>query len=157
MTSRSEELKDRLTAELTTLQALWKALQAEEKALLGNAVDALEDATRTKNAALLAHRDSQQLRLRWTTEAGLATDLPLSQLITEVSTDISLEALVNDLAELASRCQDANRRNGGLILRLQDHTRGALQVLRGDTPEPDVYSLSGAQERRVDGKSLGKA
>jgi flagellar biosynthesis/type III secretory pathway chaperone len=69
------------------------------------------------------------------------------------STSLQLQ---EQLASLAANCQDSNRRNGVLIVRLQERTRGALDVLRRDD-STDLYSLSGAREHHSDGRTLGKA
>ena len=151
------QLEQLLRAELTTLQALAGALEGEHLALLATDVAALETATATKNAAIAAHREQQAQRLAWMQTAQLAPDTPLDDLVSAAGGGAAARQLQAELAALAADCQDSNRRNGLLILRLQEQTRGALDVLRRDESGTDLYSLSGAREHRSDSRSLGKA
>lgn len=154
MNHRRETLREWLEAERATMQALWESLDAEYKALGSDDVERLEAVTRRKNSALA---DSRQQRLAWAEGLDLPRDASVSEIVDRLAGGGELRELASELIRLVKRCQDANRRNGLLISRLQDRTRGALQILRGDTPGSDVYSLSGAREHHVDGKSLGKA
>lgn len=158
-------LQNLLDGEFATLRALNDALENEYRALIGNDVEALELATKQKTAALSAHRTQQMQRVSWLQAQSLDHPReqssgnnpgasPLAQLI---DSDPALTALETTLATLAEACHDSNRRNGGLILRLQDRTRNALDVLRGGDSGGDLYSLSGARQHKADGRSLGKA
>ncbi|WOJ93280.1 flagellar protein FlgN [Congregibacter variabilis] len=157
MSADSGQLTPLLKAELSTLTALEQALDAEHQALVNNQVEELERATTTKNAAVAAHRAQQERRIGWMHGLGLSPDSPLGDLVSHCgdnATDIDLQ---NQLISLATQCQESNRRNGGLILRLQDRTRGALDVLRREDGGPDLYSLSGSREHQSDSRTLGKA
>ena len=157
MNHRCETLRERLEAELASMRALRDILETEYKALLDGDAEHLEAVTRRKNTALSEHQGCQQRRLAWAADLALPANASVSEMVDTVAGGGELRELANELSGLANRCQEANRRNGALILRLQDRTHNALQVLRGDTPGADVYSLSGAREHHVDGKSLGKA
>lgn len=154
MNHRCETLREWLEAERATMQALWESLDAEYKALESDDVERLEAVTRRKNRALV---DGRQQRLAWAEGLDLPRDASVSEIVDKLAGGGELRELASELLGLVKRCQDANRRNGVLISRLQDRTRSALQILRGDTPGSDLYSLSGAREHHVDGKSLGKA
>jgi flagellar biosynthesis/type III secretory pathway chaperone len=156
MTPSPQELRSFLEAEHETLQALAAALAAEHEALISRDVGTLEATTATKNRCIEAHSAQQQKRLGWMQDLGLAADTALSDLVSRAGGDADLADLRARLATLAQDCQDANRRNGGLILRLQERTRDALDVLRREE-RSDLYSLSGAHERKSDGRTLGKA
>lgn len=157
MNHRCETLKKWLEAERATMQALWESLDAEYKALGSDDVERLEAVTRRKNSALAEHQGGRQQRLAWAEGLDLPRDASVSEIVDRLAGGGELRELASELLSLVKRCQDANRRNGVLISRLQDRTRSALQILRGDTPGSDLYSLSGAREHHVDGKSLGKA
>jgi flagellar biosynthesis/type III secretory pathway chaperone len=157
LSADSQQLQQLLHTELTTLQSLAAALAAEHAALLSADVVALETATAAKNTAIQAHRDQQSLRIDWMQKAQLAADTPLRELVRSAGDDSTSLQLQEQLASLAANCQDSNRRNGVLIVRLQERTRGALDVLRRDDSTAELYSLSGAREHHNDGRTLGKA
>lgn len=157
MSVDNHQLQPLLDAELTTLQSLAAALDAEHDALLSADVRALETATAAKNSAIEAHRQQQSLRVSWMQRAQLPPDTPLRELVRSAGDDPGSLRLQEQLATLAADCQDSNRRNGVLIVRLQERTRGALDVLRRDDSATDLYSLSGAREHHNDGRTLGKA
>lgn len=146
-----------LREELITLRALDDSLQREHGALLDTDPMALEQATQQKVVAIDAHREQQARRLQWQEAQGLP-DSPADDAIADlVDPEPELNALQRELTQLSHTCQEHNRRNGGLILRLQDRTRGALDVLRGGDDQGELYSLHGAREHQADGRSLGKA
>jgi flagellar biosynthesis/type III secretory pathway chaperone len=154
-----------LEAELTTLQSLADALEAEHRALVDGEVPGIEAATAVKAAAAEAHQAQQRQRLEWMRAAGLEDKAPLAESVARLkaggepalASAGDLAAVQGRLAELATRCQARNRHNGALILRLQERARGALDVLRGADTRGDIYSLSGAREPSADSRSLGKA
>ncbi len=156
MNDAATTLRSLLTAELDSLKAVETTLEQEHDALLDSNPASLEAATTAKNAAVEQHRRQQTERLNWMTRQGFPGDLPLSELLTRCGADESAGPVVEQLTRLAQQCQDSNRRNGGLIMRLQEHARGALDVLRREDSS-DVYSLSGAREHRSDSRTLGKA
>jgi len=157
MSTESSLLSDLLRAELSTLERVKKSLEAEYQSLISNSIERLETATVEKNTAIAAHRSQQEQRLGWMRGQGLTENLPLGELVAEHGNKTSDVHLHTELIALASHCQDSNRRNGGLILRLQERARGALDVLRQDDGGPDLYSLSGSKEHQSDSRTLGKA
>ncbi len=156
MNDTATTLETLLTAELETLEALSTALEQEHSALLGNQPADLEAATTAKNAAVEQHRLQQAQRLTWMAQLGLPADMALSELVAHCDAERNAGDLQHRLASLARACQDNNRRNGGLIVRLQEHARSALDVLRRED-SADIYSLSGAREHHSDSRTLGKA
>ena len=153
----STTLREWLESELSSMRALEKSLDAEYQALSGGDAEHLEAATRRKNSALTEHQGGQQQGLALAAGPGLAAEASVSEMLDTLAKGGEFSELARELIDLARRCQDSNRRNGMLILRLQDQTRSALHILRGDAPGTELYSLSGAREHHVDGQSLGKA
>ena len=157
MSADHSDLSTLLQTELGTLKSLHEALSAEYQALVSNAVEELELAIAAKNDAVAAHQSQQQRRIAWMQGLGLGAESSLSDLIMHCNGDPSDALLRDELADLATQCQESNRRNGVLILRLQERTRGALDVLRQEDGGADLYSLSGSREHQSDGRTLGKA
>jgi len=150
-------LGELLSAELERIRDLEAALQAEHEALVNNDADALEAATRDKNAAIAAQQEQQARRSAWLLSRGMDAAASLDDTIRAVSGSEQLEALREAMVQHARRCQDNNRRNGALILRLQDRTRDALNILRQSDAQPALYSTSGHRESGDESRSLGKA
>lgn len=157
MNQRSATLREWLESELSSMRALEKSLDAEYQALSGRDVEHLEAVTRRKNSALAEHQGERQQGLARAAGLGLASDTSVPEMLDTLAEGGEFSELARELLNLAKRCQDSNRRNGMLILRLQDQTRSALHILRGDAPGTELYSLSGAREHHVNGQSLGKA
>jgi len=151
-----DPLASLLRAELATLQALSRAVDEEHEILLSGKPEALEDVTSRKRSAAEAHGAQQQRRLAWMQGQGLPVDARLGELPVVSEGSAELRRIHDDLANLAQDCFERNRRNGGLIVRLQDRTRSALDVLRREESS-ELYSLSGARERSGGSRSLGKA
>lgn len=150
-------LGELLAAELAGIHDLEAALAAEHDALVSSDPEALEAATRTKNAALVAQREQQMRRSAWLRSQGLDGTAPLDEVIEQVGGTRHLNELRQTMIEHARRCQDSNRHNGALILRLQDRTREALNILRQSDAQPTLYSTSGQRDSGDDSRSLGKA
>lgn len=157
MSDHAAQLQSLLAAELGTLKTLKAALYSEHQALLASDVELLERATASKNDAVKAHSGQQQQRITWMTALGISAESSLGDLVRQCGNEASNAALQAELAELASDCHKSNRLNGGLIIRLQERARGALDVLRRDDSGPDLYSLSGSREHHSDSRTLGKA
>ena len=153
----SDALHELLQNELETLQTLDGALEEEHAALTGNDAGKLEAVTKRKSEAVAEHRARQHERLQWMQRLGLPSDLILVDLVARLNGSNALYLLQSELAELADRCQENNRRNGGLITRLRERTQNALSALRGESANSDVYSPLGAKQHRNDARSLGKA
>jgi len=157
MIEQAAQLEILLSAELATLKNLKTTLEDEHQALLHSEVGLLEDATEKKHAAAQAHRQQQDQRLSWMGALGISLDASLTEIVAQCGDVEANAALQRELSALASDCQESNRRNGGLIIRLQERAKGALAVLRRDDARPDLYSLSGSKEHQSDSRTLGKA
>ncbi|MEE4280175.1 MAG: flagellar protein FlgN [Halieaceae bacterium] len=147
-------LTDLLEAELATLKSLAGALDREHAALLKGTAEEIEAAVGDKNRAVAAHREQQEQRLRWMSEAALPSSTSLTELAAGAGEP--LETHLQQLVELATACQERNRQNGGLIVKQEQRTRQALGVLRREEGG-DLYSLSGARDHSSESRIIGKA
>jgi flagellar biosynthesis/type III secretory pathway chaperone len=155
--SAAAHLAELLEVELVRIHDLEAALLAEHEALVSSDPDALEAATGQKNAAIAAQQEQQTRRAAWLRAQGMEATASLDEAIEKVRGTAQLHGLRDALVHHARRCQDSNRRNGALILRLQDRTREALNILRQSDAQPALYSTSGQRESSDDSRSLGKA
>ncbi|MEM6300753.1 MAG: flagellar protein FlgN [Pseudomonadota bacterium] len=167
MSEHLQTLSAFLSAELDLLNLVQESIEREHEALLKNHIEMLERATESKARTVDRYQQQQLLRSEWMAALGFAADLPLLELMRDLAdsekspefrTDSSvLEDVARSLNELALSCDSKNRRNGRLILRLQEKTRNTLNVLRGEDNGKDLYSDSGEKAPSTGSRSLGKA
>ncbi|GAB5453033.1 MAG: hypothetical protein Hals2KO_33610 [Halioglobus sp.] len=152
------DLHRHLDQEVLNLQAILDVLRQEHTALTEADVDAIERITASKNQLLSIQLELTQSRRRLThAVCGSATEESLGQYI-ESSAQPGLTQSYSRLQELAAECNLANRTNGRLITQRQQHTRGALDILRHTDSTAATYSHAGksATEGQA-GRTLGKA
>ena len=132
-----------LQRELSSLESVHSALEAESMALSDGDLTSVETSIQKKEAALAHHQNIMGQR-------PTTTD--------DHASDPDIDALQDRLAALANECQALNRKNGTLISKLSDRTRAALNVLQ-DTEESTVlYSASGVTPAGDKGsRVIGKA
>ena len=144
-TAAELQLADLLDLELGCLHELRDILALERAALLGRDIPALEEATSRKARILERHSDAAQQRRELSGNTEVA------------SANVDLRR--QELQELARQCHEANRNNGLLIARKQQHTAAALGILRqSDDPVPATYSGAGSTVGAAgSSRLLGKA
>ena len=157
MNNPQQALEHLLSQELATLAALKAILDEESTALLADNSESLEQITERKNTAIAAHATQQTQRIQWMAGTGIPSDVGLTDAVAAAGSTPQLESLRTELTSLAEDCAALNRHNGGLIRRLQERTQGALNILRGNESQGDVYSLSGAKAPQGGSRTLGKA
>ena len=132
-----------LQQELTSLESVHSALEAESLALSEGDVANIETSIQKKEAALANHQNIMGRRPTTTEEHASDPDIGLLQI---------------HLAALANQCQALNRHNGTLISKLSDRTRAALNVLQGTEESALLYSASGVTPAGDKGsRVIGKA
>lgn len=153
-----EQLRALLDQEVENLQSLKTILQREYDALLDSDIGALEQVTGLKNQALSIQAGLTNNRGRLVTSIlGNAEEDRLAQYVA-ASGNTQLENLFSRLSALARQCHELNRTNGRLIAQRQQHTLGALDILRHTDSTGATYSLSGkADSADQSGRTLGKA
>ncbi len=114
--TKANELKQR---QITAAQALFDCLIREFEALRARDSAAIEEAAAEKSA-LLKH-------------------LPFAH---EHPEDPSV-ALSPPLKALLQKCRRQNQINGAAVARLRGYTQRMLSVLRGDSPNHEIYGKSG--------------
>jgi flagellar biosynthesis/type III secretory pathway chaperone len=147
-----------LDEEVASLEALHAILQQEKQALLAADVPLIETLTATKNRALDKQSEITRQRQLFT-EQHTRQPLPyaLQALIEKSGASPGLTENMERLTALTEQCRDLNRDNGGLIQQRQQHTQGALQVLRQTGDNGSTYSGRGKTEANNRPRTLGKA
>ena len=151
-TAAQQQLVDLFDLELGCLRELRDVLALERAALLDRDIPALEEVTSRKTLILERHSEAAKQRREWLARAGQAQ--PGSP--DAVSADVNLRR--QELRELARQCHEANRNNGRVIARKQQHTTAALGILRqSDAAVPATYSVAGSTVDTSSSRLLGKA
>jgi len=145
-TAAAAQLAELFDLELGCLGELRDVLAAERSALLGGDIPALEEITRRKSEILERQSGAARQRREWLATAG--SSLP------EAAAAERRQAL----QVLAQQCHEANRDNGRVIARKQQHTAAALGILRqSDAAGSTTYSGAGSAVDASSSRLLGKA
>lgn len=151
-TAAAQQLAGLFESELDCLRELRDILALERAALLDRDIPALEEVTGRKVRILERHSDAARQRREWLARTG--QELPGSP--DAVSADVNLRT--QELQELAQQCHEANRNNGRVIARKQQHAAAALGILRqSDAAVPATYSGAGNTVDTSSSRLLGKA
>jgi flagella synthesis protein FlgN len=155
---QAQQLLSLITGELTSLEALQRILQQEQQALLAADVTSIEALTAQKNRALDQQSDITRQRQLFTQQhAGVNSIAALQHMATRLGMAQDIAGPLKKLQVLADQCRNLNRDNGRLIQQRQQHTQGALQVLRQSGDAPATYSGRGKTEAANRPRTLGKA
>jgi flagellar biosynthesis/type III secretory pathway chaperone len=152
------QLASLLAREIECVEQLREVLDRERLALLEADAPALEQVTREKNRVLGNQVEATRLRLEYIEQSGLAASgEPMDTFIAASDNGQELAECRQQLQELARQCHEANRNNGRMIARKQQHTLGALGILRqSETASPTYSGVGGALDNRSS-RLLGKA
>ncbi len=136
-TPAAAPLKQLLASHLQTLQTLLVTLEQERGALEAQDVDVLERLTAEKSTAAGQLRDLglalERLRSSSTTE-------PMDRWLTAHPQGAGEWQQIRDIG---SRCQAANRENAVHLEARMRRTRGRLNALRGDDTPAPLYDQAG--------------
>lgn len=144
--------------ELVCLRQLRDVLGREQQALLEVDVLALEQATREKNQVLVEQVELARQRQEFSDRAGISDDNDaLQAFFSGCENRAELVECRTALQALARQCHEANRSNGRMIAQKQQHTQGALGILRQVEPAAPTYSGDGDAQGGRSSRLLGKA
>mgnify|MGYP001375168395 FL=1 len=143
MTDSVSGILSALQQELSTLELVHSALEAESLGLSKGDGTSIERLIQNKEAALANHQRIMGQR-------------PSASKDHAANPEVA--ALQDRLAALANECRELNQQNGILISKLSDRTKAALNVLQGTEDMTVVYSASGVEAAKNKGsRVLGKA
>jgi len=90
-------------------------------------------------------------------QAGLEPDRSGVERLLRSLDDPELGQRWQRLRQAVERCRDANLVNGAVVELNRQHTRRALELLRGHAPEATLYSATGSEQTAGSGRILAKA
>lgn len=151
------QLQQLLSQEVTYLEQLLEVLQQEHVALVATDLEEIERTSILKQSIISTLEQAMAIRNTWLSQSGLDIDhQELEASLAAISSNSSaLTDLARKLELLSSHCRDANISNGMLILKKEQITRKALNILRPNLPDT-TYSDKGKKSIN-NCRSLGKA
>ncbi|MEM1145881.1 MAG: flagellar protein FlgN [Pseudomonadota bacterium] len=152
----STKLKALLSNQLKLLEAVEQALNQEHDALIGDDPEVLQQAANEKSRAVAAYQEASGALSAWMAENRVSDAASLEVHVRGLN-DPNLLSTHQRLKELSLHCEECNKRNGTLILRLQEKTGKLLGILRGGDAFEGLYSVTGSKEGDAPGRTLGKA
>lgn len=153
-----EELNELLRAEYDCAGRLGTLLGIEAEALHGRDIDAIEDIAGRKQALMQSFETLEARRQTLLECAGFGGTQPdVDGCIAWCDSSGQLARGWRLLLERIRRCQHQNRCNGAILESSRRHAQQALGLLRGQTPQPDLYTPTGSTVTDTLGRSLAKA
>jgi flagella synthesis protein FlgN len=153
-----EELNELLRAEYECAGRLGTLLGVEAEALQGRDIDAIEDVAARKHALMQTFESLETRRRDLLERAGFGGAQPdVDGCIAWCDGSGQLARGWRLLLERIRRCQHQNRRNGAVLESSRRHAQQALSLLRGQAPQPDLYTPTGSTATDTHGRSLAKA
>jgi len=153
----SEQLKQNIHHDLATSETLLEVLQREQEALKTRDFDAVSDIIDKKVPMLERLEASAQLRQAWAQAANKPNDeTGWAELITDLGTSEIKQEWAR-LKSLYSEVRTQNEVNGKLLSRHQSTVSRLLDVMRGKTANPNLYTASGYSSSQAHSNKFGEA
>lgn len=152
-------LNELLRAEYDCAGRLQSILQAEAEALVGRDLDALEQLVGEKHQLMQRFEQLDSDKQRLLQSHGHSGDQAgIEACIAWCDETGQLLRGWKALMERVRNCQQQNRVNGVSLDASRRHAQHALNILRGQSPLPDLYSPAGmSSQPGAAGRSLAKA
>lgn len=153
----SEQLKQNIHHDIATSETLLEVLKHEQEALKKRDLDSVSDIIDKKVPMLERLEASAQLRQAWAQASNKPNDeAGWAELIVELgATEIKQDWA--KLKTLYSDVRTQNEINGKLLSRHQATVSRLLDVMRGKTASPNLYTASGYSSSQAQSNKFGEA
>ncbi len=139
-----EELYALIEAELATARTVEEALREEHQALTGNDAPGLEQAVKTKTERLGELAGLAERRTALLEASGYSGDPQgLDACIRHNDAKRKLATLWQEFSHVLEQCKRQNQINAGIVELSQQHIEQALNLLRGQGRDPELYDPNG--------------
>lgn len=152
----AEQLMESLNRDLSICNELLRILAEEQKALQERDTEILERVVTDKIPLLEALEQSAAQRQLWAQGAG-ALDSESWQKLIESLNNPKISEAWQQLSERYAQTRKQNEVNGKLLSRHQQTVGKILDVMRGKTAAPTLYTGSGASSTSAQSQKLGEA
>lgn len=156
-TFTAEHLVAHLNQDIAICRELLGLLQQEQTALQERDTDTLETLVEKKLPLLEALDSSAQLRQQWAQSTGIiSAEEGWAELLEKLSnTDVKKQW--ETVVELYSETRKQNEINGKLLSRHQQTVTRILDVMRGKTAGPSLYTAAGSSSSYANSTKVGEA
>lgn len=144
-----QRVLSQLETDISACESLITLLEQEREALSNRDMDALDTIIEGKAAQLKQLETSAQSRTAWARQylgndtGGLEEIKNAWQNLLEDAAIPQLKERWETLKELQTTCKEKNEANGKILARNQKTFKRLLDIIRGQTATPDLYSAAG--------------
>jgi len=144
----SHDLRKQILQDVNACEALLALLEAERNALAARDTDSLDKIIEQKITQLGILENSAKIRTHWVTQLSQGSD-------SNADIEKRWEAMIanSDIADITEQwqklkslqtaCQTANDVNGKILARSQRTNARVLDLMRGQTAPPNLYTAKG--------------
>ncbi|SMF36142.1 flagella synthesis protein FlgN [Alteromonadaceae bacterium Bs31] len=160
---QAQELVTHLQADIAACESLLELLEQERSALGERDTETIEALLEQKAEQLSILEASAQTRTRWSKQylsADAVDQEPLKrawQSLLDQAEHPQLVQLWEHLKELQQACKAANEVNGKILARNQKTFGRLLEIVRGQTATPKLYSAAGKSTASHISQKVGEA
>ncbi len=159
-TTQQPEIKQVFKKEIECAHMLLQSLDLEYEALAKQHADALEEVVHIKqqriNQLELISRQREKLLVSYKVSNTEDDDQPNNHY--QFGADTELNALWDELVNIAEKCRDKNRVNGSIVELVSRQSRHALDILHGILPDTssisELYDNTGQATKSSNKRSL---
>lgn len=153
----ADQLNQNIQHDLTTCGALLKLLEKEQEALKQRNVEEVSKILDEKVPLLERLESSAQLRQAWATAANKQnSEEDWAKTIEELG-ESNIKSDWQKLKTVYADVRKQNEINGKLLSRHQKTVTRLLDVMRGKTATPNLYTSSGYSSSQAQGNTIGEA
>lgn len=144
----AKQVHSQLSSDIVSCETLLQLLQEERQALAERDLAALDTIIEKKTAALIDLETSAKVRASWVKTFVDNHNLQVhdAKSIWDALIEETAPAMLQTwqkLKELQQKCKQENEVNGKIIARNQKTFARLLEIMRGQTAAPNLYSSSG--------------
>lgn len=156
-----KRLLQQINNDITACETLLLLLQQERDALNNRDIDALDQIIEQKTVQLTHLENSAQQRTEWARANSDSVDLQEIQhawlAILEQANIPIIQEQWGKLKELQQQCKAANEVNGKILARNQKTFNRLMEIVRGQTASPNLYSAAGKSTSQHISRKMGEA
>lgn len=151
------EVQKQISKDIAACQSLLALLDQEQAALKSRDPEALAGVIESKLPPLAQLETSARQRAQWLKDAD---PKEMSKKWRALLNDLAQDKIKRDwekLKQLTRECQQKNETNGKILSRHQQIYGRLLEVMRGQTRAPDLYTATGSTHTRHNSNKMGEA
>ncbi|PCK08120.1 MAG: flagellar biosynthesis protein FlgN [Alteromonadaceae bacterium] len=157
MTISAAAIERQISTDIDACNTLLELLSNEQEALKNRDPEALSQVIEAKISPLTHLEQSARQRADWTRSSEAGADSETWQKILD---DVNSEKLQQDwltLKELLKSCRHRNEVNGKLLIKNQQIFGRLLNIMRGQSTAPSLYSAKGSATAAGTSFKMGEA